>query len=314
MIKTPITYNLCVVIKHLKRATTDPMFKSKINISTTFLLISTLFIACKNQSNIENSEQFLSADIPAEFSQANDVHFYFEEITENNFPEALAPLVEYFETKGFDLSKFLVDPRFEIYDGIGDRFRHSAERRSLTLDEYKRILGFADKRNRISGFIDDNRIQLQKAEDTYGIPKYVIAAIIGIESDYGKNIGRFNPFNSYVSMYAENYRAEFAQAQLEELLKFTERNNLDVFDLKSSYAGAMSFAQFIPYSLNKWFVGDDIFDMNNNIMSVGNYLAYFKERTGSVERSVFRYNPSQMYTDTVMALAKEAEEIFSEAR
>jgi len=286
----------------------------RIYISTTFLLISILFISCKFQSNIDDIEPLSSTVTSTEFIQASESELYFETVNDVTIPEALAPLVEYFESKGFDLHKFLVDPRFEIYDGIGDRFRHSAERRTLTLDEYKRVLGFADKKNRISGFINDNRAQLQKAEDTYGIPKYVIAAIIGIESDYGKNIGRFNPFNSYVSMYAENYRAEFAQAQLEELLIFTERNNLDVFDLKSSYAGAMSFAQFIPYSLNKWFVGDDIFDMNNNIMSIGNYLAYFKERTGSVERSVFRYNPSQMYTDAVMDLAKEAEEIFSQAR
>lgn len=111
-------------------------------------------------------------------------------------------------------------------------------------------------------------------------------------------------------MYAVDYRADFAKAQLKELILFVNRNEIDVFELKSSYAGAMSFAQFIPYSLNKWFVGDDIFDMNNNIMSIGNYLAYFKERTGSIERSVFRYNPSQQYTDAVLALAAEAEKMF----
>jgi hypothetical protein len=42
-------------------------------------------------------------------------------------------------------------------------------------------------------------------------------------------------------------------------------------------------------------------------MSVGNYLAYFKERTGSIDRAVFRYNPSELYTSAVMALANEAE-------
>ncbi len=290
------------------------MLKSKINILTSLLLISLLLLSCTNQSDLEKNKQLQTADLPVDFIRTSEVQFSSEEMAEFNFPEALAPLVEYFESKGFDLLELLNDPRFEIYDGIGDRFKHSAEKRTLTLDEYKNILGFTDKSSKISGFINDNRSQLDLAEETYDIPKYVIAAIIGIESDYGKNIGRFNPFNSYISMYAENYRAEFAQAQLEELLIFTERNKLDVFDLKSSYAGAMSFAQFIPYSLNKWFVGDDIFDMNNNIMSVANYLAYFKERTGSLERSVFRYNPSQMYTDTVMDLAKEAEVFFSATR
>lgn len=225
----------------------------------------------------------------------------------DKYTERLTSLQEYFQSNGLEITKQLEDSRFKLYEEIGDRFRNSAERRTLNFEEYKKVLGFNDKKAKISGFIDSNRDQLEKAEEEYGIPKYVIAAIIGIESDYGKNIGSFNPFNSYVSMYAVDYRADFALAQLEELMKFVNRHNIDVFDLKSSYAGAMTFAQFIPYSLNKWFVGDDIFDMNNNIMSVGNYLAYFVERTGSVDRAVFRYNPSELYTSAVMALAKEAE-------
>ena len=232
----------------------------------------------------------------------------------DDHPESLASLIEYLTNAGFDMDNLLSDSRFEIYDGIGDRFRRSAERRSLNLEEYKGILGFDSKKAQIRDFIVENNDQLVKAEETYDIPKYVIAAILGIESDFGKNIGSFNPFNSYVSMYAENYRADFARAQLEELLKFTTRNDIDVFELKSSYAGAMSFAQFIPYSVNHWFVGNDIFDMDQNILSIGNYLAHFKQREGSVERAVFRYNPSQLYTDAVMALAREAEEMFAESR
>ncbi len=226
---------------------------------------------------------------------------------EEKFKERLSELADFFVSEGLDINERLQDSRFELYEDIGDRFRNSAERRTVSLDEYKGMLGFADKKSKISGFIEKNKAQLEKAEDEYGIPRYVIAAIIGIESDYGRNIGSHNPFNAYASMYAVDYRADFAKAQLKELILFVERNNIDVYDLKSSYAGAMTFAQFIPYSLNKWFVGDDIFDMDNNIMSVGNYLAYFKNITGSVDRAVFRYNPSELYTSAVMALAAEAE-------
>lgn len=219
-------------------------------------------------------------------------------------------LIDHFDAKGVDLKSLLEDPRFEYYEGITQRFTRSAERRTPTFEEYKRILGFDAKKRQIKNFIQENEAQLIKAEEEYDIPRYVIAAIIGVESDFGQNIGRFNPLNAYVSMIAEDYRADFARAQLEELLQFTERKNIDVYELKSSYAGAMSFAQFIPYSINRWWVGDDIFDMNNNILSVGNYLAHFKGVTGSLERAVFRYNPSQLYTDAVMALADEAEAMF----
>jgi len=220
--------------------------------------------------------------------------------------ENLSTLISYLEQKGFEVQSILDDPRFELYEDIVDRFTKSAERKSQSLDSYKRVLNFEDKARKIKAFMESYSSQLKKAEQKYGIPSSVIAAIIGIESDFGKNIGSYNPFNAYVSMYANGYRQDFAKAQIEELLEFTKRKNIDVLDLKSSYAGAMTFAQFIPYSLNKWFVGDDIFDMTNNIMSVGNYLAYFKERTGNIETAVLRYNPSQLYTKAVLDLAKRA--------
>jgi len=221
--------------------------------------------------------------------------------------ENLSSLISYLEQKGFEVQSLLDDPRFELYEDIVERFTKSAERKSHSLDSYKRVLNFEDKARKIDAFMKEHASQLKQAEQEYGISSSIIAAIIGIESDFGKNVGSYNPFNAYVSMYANGYRQDFAKAQISELLKFTKRKNIDVFDLKSSYAGAMAFAQFIPYSLNKWFVGDDIFDMNNNIMSVGNYLAYFKERTGDIETAVLRYNPSRLYTKAVMDLAKQAQ-------
>lgn len=229
------------------------------------------------------------------------------------YQDTLTSLADYFKKKELAIENLLQDSRFTIHEGIGDKFRHSAEKKTLGIEAYKRILGFEGKRSKIADFINSHADELANAEETYGISRHVISAIIGIESDFGVNVGNYNPFNAYVSMYVEDYRADFARAQLEELLIWANKNEVDVFELKSSYAGAMAFAQFIPYSLNKWFVGSDIFDMNNNIQSVANYLAYFKKRTGSIEKAVYRYNPSDLYTSAVMDLAQEAENIFSDA-
>lgn len=252
--------------------------------------------------------------VPHNGKKPNTTQINEDTLSYAKYRASLNDLAIHLKKEGLEISSLYNDPRFEIYEKIGDRFRKSAERKSHGIKQYKRILGFDVKSQQILAFIEAHHEQLEKAEDTYGIPKYVISAIIGIESDYGKNIGSYNPFNSYVSMYAVDYRGDFARAQLKELIEFTQRNNIDVFELKSSYAGAMSFGQFIPYSINKWFVGDDIFDMNNNIMSVANYLAYFKERTGSIEKAVLRYNPSSLYTRAVLDLAEEAEKGFTAGR
>lgn len=232
-----------------------------------------------------------------------------DSLNNDPYPFEIQSLIDFIKGKGFDLTVYLDDPRFELYGDISDRFRGAAERRIDSVDEYKTVLNFEDKSSRISDFIADNLDAMVEAEETYDIPRYHIAAIIGIESNFGRVTGRYNPFNVYVSMYSEGYRTNFSRAQLEELLIFTRDNNLDVFELNSSYAGAMAYAQFIPYSLNRWFVGDDITDMRNNILSVANYLAHFKNVTGSLDRAVFRYNPSTLYTETVLDLAKKAKEL-----
>lgn len=270
------------------------------------LIACSLLLLCitvsKAHSHDQKQKQIISAD--TELWAKSDT---LSLPSHSKYEETLATLLEACRKNGLAIDGLLKDERFAIYEEIGDRFRKSAERKSVNLEEYKKILGFEDKKNRGADFMRKHADQLQKAQEEYGIPKYVITAIIGIESDFGQNIGSYNPFNAYVSMYAVDYRADFAKAQLLELLDFTQRNDIDIFELKSSYAGAMSFAQFIPYSLNKWFVGDDIFNMENNIMSVANYLAHFQEQTNDLRTSVLRYNPSGLYADAVLDLAEEVE-------
>ena len=226
----------------------------------------------------------------------------------SDFSPRLQELANEFESIDLDLISLLEDPRFELYETIGDRFRNSAERKMGSLEDYMDLLNTDQKKREIPDFIKSHEDAFAEAEKEYEIPRYVIASIIAIESNFGRNIGRYNPLNVYVSMYAVDYRTRFAKAQLEELLKFVEKKNLDVYELKSSYAGAMSYGQFIPYSMNRWFVGEDIFDMRNNILSIANYLAHFKEITGSMSGAVYRYNPSSLYRDAVLALAEQAEQ------
>lgn len=218
-------------------------------------------------------------------------------------------LIEHFDKKGVDLEPYFNDKRFELLPRIKTKFTKSAEKKLNTLDDYKKVIGYAGKKRKIPEFVAKYKSVLLKAEKEYGIPQEVIVGILAVESDFGVHKGRHNPFNAYVSMIAEDYRSDFALAQLEELMEWSERNKVDVLSLKSSYAGAMSYAQFIPYSLNKWFVGTELYDMENNIYSVANYLKHFKGVTGSVEKAVFRYNPSTLYQQAVLALADDAKDV-----
>lgn len=264
-----------------------------------------------NKCKMKNLIKFLSLaailtfDQPKIIAQTNK-NSQTEIISNSEYKKDLLLLKDYLEKKGFKIDSLLKDSRFEIYNKIGDRFKKAPEIKINNLEQYKERIGYAYKKEKISEFINNNLEKLLEAEKTYKIDKEIIASVLGIESDFGKVIGKYNSFNVYVSLYLENYKKEFSKTQLEELLRFCKKNKLDVFNLKSSYAGAISYAQFIPSSLNRWFIGEEVYNMENNILSVANYLSYFKKRTGSLEKAIYRYNPSNLYVQAVIALSKDA--------
>jgi membrane-bound lytic murein transglycosylase B len=243
-----------------------------------------------------------------------------ENLILEKYPQ-LEDIAKEFHKRGIDIEKYFSDPHFEIYENIDRIFKTSPETVALSqvqkaktdeekqvlFDEqyniYKEKLDLNRKKVEIVNFIKDNYKLLGETEKEYKIPKEIIASVLGIESSFGRNIGRYYAFNSFVSMLAKDCRTEFASTQLEELLEFCNKKDVEVFELKSSYAGAVGFGQFIPSSLNIWFKGDDVYSMEDNIVSVANYLSYFNIKTNSIKGALFNYNRSDVYVRAVMDLA-----------
>lgn len=230
---------------------------------------------------------------------------------ESNEEARLQQLIQHFEQKGIDLTPLINDERFELVDNITSKFTRAVEIKIETFEDYQKAINYDRKKDKISYFYSEYHQELKAAEAEYGIPKEVIIGILAVESEFGRYKGSYNPFNAYVSMYVEEYRTKWTLAQLEELIKFADKKQLDILNMKSSYAGAMSYAQFIPWSLNRFWVGTELYHMPDNINSIANYLAHYKEVTGSVEKSVLRYNPSSMYQKAVLALADDAKTIIN---
>lgn len=96
---------------------------------------------------------------------------------------------------------------------------------------------------------------LEKARKKYGVPEEIVLAIIGIESSYGKNLGRFRAMDALTTI-AFDYprRAEYFRQELEQFLLLTQEENVDPLSLYSSYAGAMGWPQFMPSSFRSYAV------------------------------------------------------------
>ncbi|WP_373796350.1 lytic murein transglycosylase B [Neisseria dentiae] len=136
---------------------------------------------------------------------------------------------------------------------------------------------------RIAGgkrFYAQHQATIDAVAKSYGVPAEIIVAIIGIETNYGTNMGSFRLADS-LSTLAFDYprRAEFFQKELHEFLLMAKEEKRDVFGFKGSYAGAMGMPQFMPSSFRKYAVdydGDGHRDIWNNIgdvaASVANYM------------------------------------------
>lgn len=144
---------------------------------------------------------------------------------------------------------------------------------------------------RIAGgvaFWKAHRAALERAERQYGVPAQYIVAIIGIETYYGKNMGRWRVIDALTTL-AFDYpsRAPFFRGELEQYLLLAREAGADVFELRGSYAGAIGIPQFMPGSLRRYavdFDGDGAIDLRRSaadaIGSVGSFLKQHGWREG----------------------------------
>ena len=132
-----------------------------------------------------------------------------------------------------------------------------------------------------AAFFDENREALVAAENKYGVSAYVIAAIIGVESRYGRHKGKYRVAEALATLGFEYpKRSKFFRSELEHLMLLSREESFDPLALMGSYAGAMGKPQFISSSYRSYavdFDGDGVRDLLNNssdaIGSVANYLA-----------------------------------------
>jgi membrane-bound lytic murein transglycosylase B len=135
-------------------------------------------------------------------------------------------------------------------------------------------------------FWDENADALARAEAQYGVPAEILVGIIGVETVYGRNTGRFRVMDVLTTLafaYPESpnrdMRMAFFRSELENTLLLARRQHLDPLSLLGSFAGAVGLPQFMPGSILTYavdFDGDTRIDLRNSaadaIGSVANFL------------------------------------------
>jgi membrane-bound lytic murein transglycosylase B len=124
---------------------------------------------------------------------------------------------------------------------------------------------------------------LRRAERQFGVPQEYILAIIGVETLYGRNAGRYRALDALTTL-AFDYprRADFFRSELEQFLLLSREQGYDLLTLQSSYAGALGIPQFMPSNFRKYaldFNGNGRIDIlrepDDAIGSVANYFRHY---------------------------------------
>jgi membrane-bound lytic murein transglycosylase B len=168
------------------------------------------------------------------------------------------------------------DPVLKAISAPAEKTRPWPEYREILVNE-RRIAGGV-------AFWKANQAALERAQQEFGVPAEYIVAIIGAETLYGRNVGRFRVVDA-LSTLAFDYppRADFFRDELVNFLLLARDEGINVFSTRGSYAGAFGIPQFMPGSARRYavdFDGDGTIDLHRSAADAVGSVANFLKRHG----------------------------------
>jgi lytic murein transglycosylase len=110
----------------------------------------------------------------------------------------------------------------------------------------------------LAALVDDQRIAdgramlsqwrstLDAVEARFGVDRHVVVAVWGVESDFGKSIGKRPLVQSLATLACYGERASYFRGELIATLKIIDDGNVNPSHLVGSWAGAFGQTQFMP--------------------------------------------------------------------
>jgi lytic murein transglycosylase len=161
---------------------------------------------------------------------------------------------------------------------------------------------------------------LSRIEAQFGVPRQILVAIWGLETDFGKgDMGRLPVIRTLATLAHDCRRSELFQGELLAALKIVQRGDLPLRDMIGAYAGEIGQTQFLPSSYIKYgvdFDGDGRVDLRHSVpdvlASTANLLhtngfkmgAPYEEGTANFE-AMREWNHATIYRKTIAYFADQ---------
>jgi lytic murein transglycosylase len=183
-----------------------------------------------------------------------------------------------------------------------------------TFEQYVSTRVGAGRINGGRAMLQRNAALLSRIEQRFGVPRQILVAIWGLETDFGKgDMGKLPVIRTLATLAHDCRRTELFQGELLAALKIVQRGDLPLRDLIGAYAGEIGQTQFLPSSYIKYgvdFDGDGRVDLRHSVpdvlASTANLLhtngfkmgAPYGEGTANFE-AMREWNHSEIYRKTI---------------
>ncbi len=123
----------------------------------------------------------------------------------------------------------------------------------------------------------------EAVEQQYGVPKAVLVAFWGLETNYGSTLGSLNIPASLATLAFDGRRSGFFRSQLLDALRIIDAGHVAAADMNGSWAGAIGHMQFMPSTFRAYAVdadGDARIDLWQSLPDAMHSAANYLRRAG----------------------------------
>lgn len=152
--------------------------------------------------------------------------------------------------------------------------------RTITFAQYQKNIVTAKRVADGKKLLREHKALLAEVSKKYGVQPRFLVALLGIETNYGRNTGGYRVVDALATLAHDGRRAAYFRRELLAALTILDRHNIEPDTLKGSWAGAMGQDQFMPSAYLKYaqdWDGDgrpDLWKSQGDVFaSAANYLS-----------------------------------------
>jgi len=127
--------------------------------------------------------------------------------------------------------------------------------------------------------LNKNKKLFNEIEKKFSVEKEILIALWGIETNFGKHVGKMDIISSLATLSYDKRRSDFFTSQLLTLLRLLDSNLINKTDLYGSWAGAYGNFQFMPSTIKNYAIdynGDNKIELKksleDSLASAANYI------------------------------------------